>query len=52
MGAAANPLYMVVDSPFRAWEWLTGSFSDRSRLRTENAKLTEDLRVARVKGGG
>jgi rod shape-determining protein MreC len=49
MGAAANPLYVVVDAPFRAWEWLTDSFSDRTRLRTENAQLTEDLRVARVK---
>jgi rod shape-determining protein MreC len=49
MSAAANPFYVVVDAPFRAWEWLTGSFSDRARLRTENAQLSEDLRAARVK---
>jgi rod shape-determining protein MreC len=49
MGAAANPLYVVVDAPFKAWDWLTDSFSDRNRLRTENARLSEDLRGARVK---
>ncbi len=49
MGAAANPLYAVVQTPFQLWSWLTGSFADRSRLRTENAQLTEQLRVARVK---
>ena len=49
MGAAANPLYAVVQTPYQLWNWLTGSFADRARLRTENAQLTEELRVARVK---
>ncbi|MGH8175913.1 MAG: rod shape-determining protein MreC [Steroidobacter sp.] len=49
MGAAANPLYVIVQAPFDAWGWLTGSFSDRSQLREENAELSEALRVARVK---
>jgi rod shape-determining protein MreC len=44
-----TPLYSVVEMPFQLWEWLTGSFSDRSRLRAENTKLTDDLRSARVK---
>lgn len=43
------PLYAVVQTPFEIWNWLTGSFSDRARLRTENAQLTEALRVTRVK---
>ncbi|HEY5810975.1 MAG TPA: rod shape-determining protein MreC [Povalibacter sp.] len=46
---AMSPLYGVVQTPFQIWEWLTGSFSDRSRLRTQNAQLTDELRTARVK---
>src|SRR5690606_513890 len=48
LGAAANPLYAVVQAPFDAWDWLTESFRDRSRLRAENARLTDELRQARV----
>ena len=48
MSAAANPIYAVVQTPYQVWNWLTGSFADRSRLRTENAQLTEQLRVART----
>jgi rod shape-determining protein MreC len=47
MSAAANPIYAVVQTPYELWTWLTGSFADRGRLRTENAQLTEQLRVAR-----
>lgn len=46
---AVTPLYAVVQTPFDAWNWLTSSFSDRGRLRTQNEQLTEALRVARVK---
>lgn len=49
MGAAAQPVYAVVQAPGQAWGWLTGSFADRTQLRTENAELSEQLRVARVK---
>ena len=49
MGAAASPIYSVVQAPHQVWDWLTGSFADRTRLRTENAELSEQLRVARVK---
>lgn len=48
MSAAANPIYVVVQTPYQLWNWLTGSFADRGRLRTENAQLTEQLRVART----
>jgi rod shape-determining protein MreC len=44
-----QPAYLVVQAPQTAWEWLTGSFADRERLRKENARLTEDLRLANVK---
>ena len=49
MSAAASPIYAVVQTPYQAWNWLTSSFADRSRLRTENEQLTEQLRVARTK---
>jgi rod shape-determining protein MreC len=48
MSAAANPIYAVVQTPYQLWSWLTGSFADRGRLRTENAQLAEQLRVART----
>ncbi len=46
---AVNPIYAVVQMPGQLWGWLTGSFSDRGRLRTENTQLTDELRTARVK---
>lgn len=49
MGAAATPVYTVVQAPGQLWNWLTGSFADRTELRTENAELSEQLRVAHVK---
>jgi rod shape-determining protein MreC len=49
MGAVVNPVYVVVQAPFDFWNWLTGSFADRARLRAENEQLTEELRVARIK---
>jgi len=48
LSAAAYPLQVAVDLPFRAWDWLTGSFADRSRLRQENMELTGRLRLANL----
>jgi rod shape-determining protein MreC len=49
MGVAVNPVYAVVQAPYDFWNWLTGSFADRTRLQTENKQLAEQLRVSRVK---
>jgi rod shape-determining protein MreC len=49
MGAAANPIYTVVQTPHQVWTWVTGSFADRGRLQVENTELSEQLRLARVK---
>jgi rod shape-determining protein MreC len=49
LGTAANPIYAIVQTPSQVWGWLTGSFADRDELRLENAELSEQLRVARVK---
>jgi rod shape-determining protein MreC len=46
--AAAYPVQVAVDLPFRAWDWLTGSFADRSRLRRENLEITARLRLANL----
>lgn len=48
MLAAAYPIQWLVDSPFRVFGWITGNFSDRARLRTENARLTTELRDANI----
>lgn len=49
MGTATQPFYSIVQAPFDAWSWLTGSFADRAQLRAENERLTEELRVARIR---
>lgn len=46
--AAAYPVQMAVDLPFRFWDWLSGSVADRSRLRQENLELTARLRLANL----
>ena len=48
LGVAVNPLYTVVEAPYDLWNWLTSSFADRNRLRTENTKLTNELHLART----
>jgi rod shape-determining protein MreC len=48
LNSAAYPVQVAVDLPFRAWDWLTGSFADRSRLRKENLELTARLRLANL----
>ena len=42
--AAAYPVQMAVNSPVRAWRWMTDSFADRNVLRTEVARLRESQR--------
>jgi len=49
LGVAASPVYAVVQTPGQAWGWLSGSFADRNRLKSENGELTEQLRDAQVK---
>jgi rod shape-determining protein MreC len=48
LSSAAYPVQAAVDLPFRAWDWVTGSFADRSRLRRENLELTARLRLANL----
>ena len=46
--AAAYPVQLAVDLPFRAWDRLSGSVADRGRLRQENLELTGRLRLANL----
>jgi rod shape-determining protein MreC len=48
LSAAVYPVQVVVDLPFRAWDWVSGSFADRSRLRQENLELNARLRLANL----
>jgi rod shape-determining protein MreC len=48
LSAGAYPVQVAVDTPFRAWNWITDSFADRSRLRRENLELTARLRLANL----
>jgi rod shape-determining protein MreC len=48
LSAAVYPVQVAVDLPFRAWDWISGSFADRSRLRRENLELTARLRLANL----
>jgi len=48
LSGAAYPVQAAVDLPFRASDWITDSFADRSRLREENLELTARLRLANL----
>lgn len=48
LSTVVYPVQRAVDFPFRATDWVTGSFADRSRLRQENLELTARLRLANL----
>ncbi|MGI9199569.1 MAG: rod shape-determining protein MreC [Woeseiaceae bacterium] len=39
VGVAVYPIQVVVDSPFRLWNWLTDSTADRDELQRELSRL-------------
>ena len=39
VGVAVYPIQVVVDAPFRLWDWLTESTADREELQRELARL-------------
>ncbi|MDH4105235.1 MAG: rod shape-determining protein MreC [Gammaproteobacteria bacterium] len=48
LSTVVYPMQRAVDFPFRATDWVTESFADRSRLRQENLELTARLRLANL----
>jgi rod shape-determining protein MreC len=49
LSAAAYPISLAVEAPFRAWTWLADSVADRTRLRQRNVELEADLRIANLR---
>jgi rod shape-determining protein MreC len=48
LSTGVYPLQALVQTPFHAWEWLTGSVADRERLKTQNEELHAQVRVANL----
>jgi rod shape-determining protein MreC len=48
LSAVVHPVQRAVDFPFRATNYVTGSFADRGKLRQENLELTARLRLANL----
>jgi len=48
LSSVVYPVQRAVDLPFRATDWVAGSFADRSRLRQDNLELTARLRLANL----
>jgi len=48
VGVAVYPLQVIVDAPFRLWEWLTESTADRSELQRELARLRAERVLTRA----
>jgi rod shape-determining protein MreC len=48
LSTGVYPLQALVQTPFQAWDWMTGSVADRERLKTQNAELHAQLRVANL----
>jgi rod shape-determining protein MreC len=42
VGAAVYPLQVIVDAPFRLWEWVRDSSADRNQLRLEVSRLAAE----------
>lgn len=45
---AIYPIKVVVDSPFRLWDWLTASTADRTELQRELARLRSEQVLTRA----
>lgn len=49
LSLAVHPIYVVVDFPFNVWQSITGSFSDRRSLTTENARLRRQVVISQYR---
>ena len=48
LSSGVYPLQMAVQTPFQAWDWMTGSVADRKQLTVENQEMHAQLRVANL----
>lgn len=49
IGAAVYPIQVIVDSPFRLWEWLAESTADRNELQLEVGRLQAERLLTRAR---
>ena len=49
IGVAVYPLQIIVDAPFRLWEWMDDSTTSRNQLELQLGRLEAELRVTRGK---
>jgi rod shape-determining protein MreC len=49
IGAAVYPILIVVDAPFRMWEWLAESTADRNELQLEVGRLQAERLLTRAR---
>ncbi|MEM7431947.1 MAG: rod shape-determining protein MreC [Pseudomonadota bacterium] len=48
IGAAVYPIQVVVDAPFRMWNWMTESTSDREDLQRQIERLETERQITRA----
>ena len=48
IGVAVYPIQILVDSPFRLWDWLGETTADRSELQVEVSRLEAELVLTRA----
>ncbi len=49
IGVAVYPIQVVVDAPFRLWEWLAESTADRNELQLEVGRLQAERLLTRAR---
>ncbi len=49
IGAAVYPIQVIVDAPFRLWEWLAESTADRNELQLEVGRLQAERLLTRAR---
>ena len=49
IGAAVYPIQVIVDAPFRMWEWLAESTADRNELQLEVGRLQAERLLTRAR---
>lgn len=49
IGAAVYPIQVIVDAPFRLWEWLAESTADRNELQLEVGRLQAERLLTKAR---
>jgi rod shape-determining protein MreC len=49
IGVAVYPIQIIVDAPFRLWEWLAESTADRNKLQLELGRLQVERLLTRAR---